>query len=176
LAVGKLILNGGAVTIFDGAKLSLGAKIWLVDADADGFSPKTGGVIVQYIQESAPAGGRRKSDMTSTTQDDCDDTKSDVRPNQTSFFPTPIAAGGPKAGTFDYNCDGAITKQNTNAAAYSCNTTGCADHYYTVISGWADGSNPSCGTTEAFYTASYATCSSLSACAYTTSNITQQCK
>ncbi len=172
LAIGKLILNGGAVTIYDGAKLHLGAKIWMVDQDADGYPAST----THYIQEVAPANGRRKAAMTLPIVTDCDDTQSNVRPNQTGFFTAAIPAGGPKAGTFDYNCDNVITKQYTSSAAYACNTTGCADHYYTVVSGWADGSNPACGTTEAYRTASYGTCASLSACNYGTTNYAQGCK
>lgn len=172
LAIGKLVLSGGAVTIYDGAKLHLGAKIWMVDADADGYPAAT----THYIQEAAPTNGRRKSAMTLPVTADCDDTQSNVRWNQTAFFTTAIPAGGPKAGTFDYNCDGAITKQYTSAAAYSCNTSGCAAHYYTVVTGWADGSNPACGATEAYYTASYGTCAALSACSYGTTNYAQACK
>lgn len=172
IAIGKLILNGGAVTIYDGAKLHLGAKIWMVDQDADGYAAST----TQYIQEAAPTNGRRKSAIVSTTTVDCDDTKSDVRPNQTGFFTAAIPAGGPKAGTFDYNCDGAITKQYTSTTAYACNTTGCADHYYTVVTGWATGSNPACGTTAEWRTATYGTCGALSSCAYSSTNRTQGCK
>lgn len=171
LAIGKLILNGGAVTIYDGAKLHLGAKIWMVDQDADGYAAST----TQYIQEVAPANGRRKSAIISTTVD-CDDTQSNVRPDQTGFFTSAIPAGGPKAGTFDYNCDGAITKQYTSTTAYACNTTGCADHYYTVVTGWASGANPACGTTAEWRTATYGTCGALSSCAYSSTNRTQGCK
>jgi hypothetical protein len=37
---------------------------------------------------------------------DCDSTNASVYPQQTGYFTTPITGGGPKNGTYDYNCDG----------------------------------------------------------------------
>ena len=72
---------------------------------------------------------------------DCDDSNPDVRPNQTAFFSEPTASG-----SFDYNCDGQLTKsdQSTTVATGRCDSSiGCA---WIGRAGW-DGSPPGCGQT-----------------------------
>jgi len=175
IAVGKLTLAGGSIAIIDGGKILLGTPLWVPDNDSNGH-PDSLSFVASTNQPDTHY--RRVNLMSQTTTVDCDPYNANVFPGQTTFFTTAIVdVGGTSAknGTYDYNCDGTNEKQNTTSAVYSCVTTGCAAHYYTVSTGWAT-SNPACGATAAYRTRTVAgTCASTS-CSYTTQNITQACR
>lgn len=176
IAVGKLTLSGGAVVIIDGGQILLGTPLWVPDSDGDGYPDEA----ALTASNSAPGGHYiRRSTSQDISTPDCDPYNINVKPGQTNFYATAIVdVGGTSAknGTFDYDCDGVATKENTSAAAYACNQTSCDAHHYTVTTGWADGSNPACGTTENFRTRTVAgTCASTS-CSYTTTAVTQRCR
>lgn len=101
IGFGSMVLSGGSVALSanNTGALKPGALLWMVDADGDGYSPDG----VQYVQESAPANGRRRSVMLGTTTD-CYDSNANAFPGQTSWFT--VQRGD---SSFDYNCDSTVT-------------------------------------------------------------------
>ena len=74
-----------------------GCESEVIDQDADGFSP------AQSCGVESPYNGG-----------DCNDNNSDVRPNQTEFFPEPIEPGCAEGSCYDYDCNGVETKSRPN--------------------------------------------------------------
>lgn len=118
------------------------------DSDKDGYGV---GVYGTYASSTS-------YDVVSNNTD-CDDNNTNVYPGQTAYFSSSITGGGPKNGTFDYNCDGAIqfdtstpylVTENPNAstceydeASGKCTlTTGKPAKWYY---GWKNSIPTSCG-------------------------------
>lgn len=105
----------------DGASLP-GCVDLYIDADGDTYGdPASLSCRCPTTQHTVMVGG------------DCDDTDSDVRPDQTLFFFSPTNSGG-----FDYNCDGAM-EQEKSFASCTYNGSGCD-----YVPGFVD-SIPDCG-------------------------------
>lgn len=88
-------------------------RLFYKDSDNDTFGDKGGSVALG----TAVAGCEGATPPTgfSASKTDCDDGDSNVRPNQTGYFPTPNARVG-----FDYNCDGAEQKYYPEYDGSSC--------------------------------------------------------
>ncbi len=71
----------------------------------------------------------------STTVEDCDDSKKDVNPGQKTYFSVAI----PGSSSFDYNCDGKDEKENASLET-------CAKMAKCIGQGWL-ASVPACGQT-----------------------------
>ncbi len=69
------------------------------DSDGDGYYAKAGSTVCSG--SSCPSG------YSSSKGNDCCDSDNKAHPNQTSYFSSADACG-----SYDYNCDGSITKQN----------------------------------------------------------------
>ncbi len=99
-----------------------GDRTFFRDADGDGFGDD--GTTMRGCDEPSGYVGRGG---------DCDDSDNRVHPDQTGFFSSPATGGG-----YDFDCDGAQTREFTRAAG-SCELT-CPSS----ASGWS-GAVPSCG-------------------------------
>jgi hypothetical protein len=98
--------------------------LWYRDIDGDGYGNKFGTVAgmtaeIGCSMETPPP-------HWSANNGDCDDNDINVNPAQTGFFTKPSSG----TGTYDYNCDGSLTKQIPEFIGASCGT--CEN-------------NPSCG-------------------------------
>jgi hypothetical protein len=76
--------------------------------------------------------------------EDCDDTDPSVHPGQMSFF-----AGPNKAGTFDYDCDGVVTKRYDYLIDGTCGFE-CTDVFWSK-------SAPGCGMSGMAWNCNYPT-------------------
>jgi len=83
--------------------------------------------------------GRLRDSASATA--DCGDGNANAKPGQTSYF-TGTFTNTATGLSYDWNCDGTQTLQNTTI--YSCATSGCASHYFTITAGWQT-SAPACG-------------------------------
>jgi hypothetical protein len=98
--------------------------LWYRDFDGDTYGDKFGTIAASTAQvgcsmSSPPAGWVANNG-------DCDDHDGNVNPGQAGFFTHPSAG----TSTYDYNCDGVLSKQTPEFIGASCGT--CED-------------NPSCG-------------------------------
>jgi len=117
--------------------------------DADSYGASTYGTMTQY-------GGCSGGYLTSSN--DCDDARSDINPGISTYSTTQIS-GGPKNGTWDYNCSGgndqnASGNQNGGRMYYgqdcALNNCGpysdtCCDTTCNAYTGYAAGAAASCG-------------------------------
>ncbi len=71
-------MQGGKIAKGSGASLKK-TYLWMTDADADNYPSST----TQVAQDSAPANGRRRNLMTTTSSTDCLDSSANVYANQT---------------------------------------------------------------------------------------------
>jgi hypothetical protein len=97
--------------------------LWYRDNDGDGYGDKFGTLAMGTAQVACSNDTPPMHWATNSL--DCDDIDSTVNPQQTNFFTHP--SGG---GTYDYNCDGVLSKQLPEYVGASCGT--CEN-------------NPSCG-------------------------------
>jgi hypothetical protein len=106
LATGELILTGGSIAIADGGQVKIGEPVWIVDADADGYS--SDGKLYVGTQ---PAGGRRKTVAATMSANDCADNT--YSPNNNCFLEasggTITYSGNYKIHTFTSNGTFAVT-------------------------------------------------------------------
>jgi hypothetical protein len=68
LVTGAVSLTGGSIAIADGAQIKLSQPVWVIDADADGYSADG-----KLYYGDQPAGGRRKNLITTLNTADCSD-------------------------------------------------------------------------------------------------------
>ena len=160
-------VENGSVTIGSPNTLTLNAPFvynpgYNVNITNGTISIGTGGVLEQgflyAINNDGDSSGKASSTIFSTSSTtpsgyvhryflndvgDCDDTDANVYPGQTKSFTT-ISNGG----TWDYNCDGSVTKEFTVIGSATnnggCGPTSCILPVWTP--GWSGGSVPSCGT------------------------------
>jgi len=76
---------------------------------------------------------------------DCDNNNGNVFPGQTSYFTTAITGGGPKNGTYDYNCNGSDNAQYANVLGGSGGHTRASACYYSAGSCLATTNSPNDG-------------------------------
>jgi len=69
LAVGSLTMNGGSMVLINGSSVSIGAPLWMVDQDADGYPASTD----QYIGKTPPANARRRNELVTLNTSDRND-------------------------------------------------------------------------------------------------------
>ena len=112
VAASSFVLNGGSMVINSGATFKPGVNIWMTDADADGYPASA----TQVAQAGSPGAGYvRKSTLTSASTTDCYDANAFAKTGQTNYYP--VNRGD---GSFDYNCDSAITKRRLGCGAPTC--------------------------------------------------------
>lgn len=146
----SFVYNPGNNIIINGA-LALGASgslkktyLWQIDADNDNYAASA----TQYAQDTAPAGGRRRS-LLVTAQYDCNDASNTVYPGVTT------SSGSCSCGSYASTCAESVggsqsyTYCSTNGT-YTSGSSGCTCTRSTT--------GTSCGTT------SYGTCSPSSTC------------
>jgi len=68
LVVGSLELSGGSIAIAQGGQIKINEPVWAIDADADGYTSDT-----KLYYGDQPAGGVRKSTVTTLATADCGD-------------------------------------------------------------------------------------------------------
>jgi hypothetical protein len=141
---GKKVVVNGALAINKGNPGGQLKKtyLWMIDSDSDGYSPS----LTQYAQDSAPPGGKRRSSMKSITSTDCYDQNANAYPGQTNYFTTHRGDG-----SFDYDCDGQISKSGCSYVDY--NPSGY--QAITYATNWSCRSDNTCQcnyTTEYYYT------------------------
>ncbi|MBN1770259.1 MAG: putative metal-binding motif-containing protein, partial [Deltaproteobacteria bacterium] len=121
-----------------------------IDDDCDGFTDE--GRVTRYYRDADGDGFGTPFDRVDgcdlpagfvPTAGDCDDGNGDVRPDQLEFF----AAAGGSAG-FDYDCDGAETRERSSVAG-DCSACTAA------VGGWAGAVVPGCGETGTWLTCRY---------------------
>jgi len=147
-------ISGGTISIGTGGALERG-YLYAMDADGDGYA-QNGSII--FSTSSVPSGGHvHRYSLTGTG--DCDDTDSNVHPGQVGYF-TNISNGG----TWDYNCDGSVTKEypatttaqcNSSPACsgitFSCNNTSIGNPGWGTMNGYPSMvAVPSCGSTGTY--------------------------
>jgi len=146
-----------------------------VDGDSDRYAPSSGTKTC------------RASSQLGSTGADCDDTKNTVYTGQTAWYGTAIGSGGPKAGTFDYNCSNNNETEKPTTVSnvpWGC-TSSCPSSI--TVPGWRTAA-PACGGSTNWITAcvrfsdvscnvnignSTSTCTGGSSC-YSTGGSTQQ--
>jgi hypothetical protein len=138
--------------------------LYYIDADADNYAPNA----TKYFSTSSSWSGYRRVSLASGTND-CYDSNANAKPGQTSYFTSHRGDG-----SFDYDCNGS-TDYQYGSTLYSCNQSGCDAHHYTVTSGWAT-SNPGCGVSGYYYTASIPGYCVSTSCSYSSSSPTQACR
>jgi hypothetical protein len=87
-------------------------QIFYQDADADGYGNKNG--VLGTTAKAGCAGVPPSGFVADNT--DCDDGDANVHPGQTGYFAT-VSKG---TGTFDYDCDGTVTKEFAQYPGASC--------------------------------------------------------
>ena len=108
---GKSIsIVNGSIAIAAGGQLKQ-TYLWMTDADGDGYAPDT----IQYAQDAAPPDGRRRHLLTLGI--DCCDNDAKSRPGAT------YQRVRNACNSWDWNCDGRITKRNCYEAI-SCYKSG----------------------------------------------------
>jgi hypothetical protein len=115
IGFGKIVLSGGVIALptDNSSRLVAGAGVWYTDEDNDHYPEDT--TAVTSVSKPG-ANYKRKSTMTAITLDCYPN--ADAHPGQTAFF-----AAHRGDGSFDYDCDSAITKAR-NSCSCSC-TDGC---------------------------------------------------
>lgn len=111
IGFGSIVLNGGVIALpsDDSASLIPGAGIWYPDIDTDHYPEVTSAIA----SVSRPGSSyQRKSTMTAITVD-CYPS-ADAYPGQTQYFTVDRGDG-----SFDYDCDSAVTKAR-NSCSCSC--------------------------------------------------------
>ncbi len=100
--------------------------LWYRDFDGDTYGDKFGTIAQNTAQvgcsmASPPSGW-------ATNNGDCDDHDSNVNPGQAGYFTHPSAG----TSTYDYNCDGVLSKQTPEFIGASCgtcsNSPSCGDY------------------------------------------------
>ncbi len=176
----------------DGATPDTAMTLYYADCDNDGYAAM-GATGLAACMPPATCGGGSCACVTraptSSSNTDCRDNSSSVRPNQGTFFTSPIP-GVPSAVDYDYNCDRVETRQVTCVAKsttascplrslrYGCDgppvlcamppccTTGGG------TGGWTGTTVPSCGAS-----AQYTYCRDTGiSCVRTTITRTQACR
>ena len=168
-----LLANGSTCT----AAGQCSSGICYVDGDGDRYAPSSGTMTC------------RASSQLGSTGADCDDTKNTVYTGQTAWFGTAIGAGGPKAGTFDYNCSNSNETERPSTVSnvpWGC-TSSCPSSI--TVPGWRSPA-PSCGGSTNWITAcvrfsdvscninignSTTTCTGGSSCYSTGGSVQQRC-
>jgi len=97
IGFGTLTLSGGSVALATGGQLRPGMPLWMVDSDADGYPAS----LTQYLQSSAPAGGRRRNLITSLTTVDCNDNSYSDTNTCTFYRAITISYSGSTLSNFD---------------------------------------------------------------------------
>jgi hypothetical protein len=109
----------GSVGTCKCAECTTGAcQVFYPDADGDGYGDRTA-TYGAHTAKAACTGMPPAGFVADNT--DCDDGDSNVHPGQTGFFPAKSRNG---TGTFDYNCDGVLTKQTPEYVGGSCTFCG----------------------------------------------------
>jgi hypothetical protein len=93
-------------------------QVFYPDTDGDGFGDRTASYAA-HTAKAACTGMAPVGFVADNT--DCDDGDSMVHPGQTGWFATKSRNG---AGTFDYNCDGVLTKKTPEYPGGSCKFCG----------------------------------------------------
>lgn len=115
-------------------------RTFYLDGDGDSYgTPTNGRDFCQGDQESGYV----------ANQGDCDDNDNRVNPDYSGGFQIVASDGG--NGTFDYNCDGIVEKEDDRVG--ECGGLGCG-----LDRGW-QGSVPDCGVEAAYVTDCVAICS-----------------
>jgi hypothetical protein len=96
-------------------------QVFYPDTDGDGYGDRTA-TYAAHTAKAACTGAPPAGFVADNT--DCDDGDSNVHPGQTTFFPTKSRAG---AGTFDYDCDGVLTKKTPEYINGKCQFCGSTD-------------------------------------------------
>jgi len=73
LVAKSMSLTGGSIAIADGAQVKLNQPVWVIDADADGYTTN-----VKLYYGAQPAGGRRRNFVSTFATTDCNDGSSEV--------------------------------------------------------------------------------------------------
>jgi hypothetical protein len=93
-------------------------QVFYPDKDGDGYGDRT----ATYAANTAKAACTGVAPVGFVADNtDCDDGDSNVHPGQTAFFATKSRNG---TGTFDYNCDGVLTKKTPEYVGGSCKFCG----------------------------------------------------
>lgn len=125
-----------------------------LDSDGDGFgADSTETLACSAPEDHVDQGG------------DCDDTNSDVRPDQEGFFTQARASGG-----FDYDCSGAEEKEIDQTSSVGCQYIGLCGRSYSQCAPHADAAGwinsvPDCGESGQIF-------SGCNSCVYTSGNCT----
>lgn len=93
----SIFIKNGSIAINQGGLMKK-TYLWMKDSDSDGYSPNE----IQYAQDTAPAGTRRRYLLIG--DNDCCDTDAGAHPG--AGFHT----SQNKCGSWDWNCDGVVTK------------------------------------------------------------------
>lgn len=128
---GDVVIAGSTIKVRKIVKDAMTCKqAYFRDLDGDGF-----GAAPAVLLHSAPPGFVE-------TSNDCDDTDARAHPGQAEMFATPRRSGG-----YDYDCDGAETKQAV-ALENGCFWEGAAPFgNCKAYQGWVGGVVPACGST-----------------------------
>lgn len=92
-------------------------RLWYRDADGDGFGDKNGTVANGRAVPGCEAGTTPPQAGFVKNNTDCDDTPgagANVFPGQTAYFATAVN------GSFDFNCDGVVSKETAEDVGGSC--------------------------------------------------------
>lgn len=131
---GKTITANGTIAVSGQLKKT---KLWIKDADNDGYAPNA---TDELAQESQPAGYQRRYTRIGTN--DCYDSNANAKPGQTSVF-----SSNRGDGSFDYDCDGGISASpydigtGLNFGGGQC----CYSHWYVTTDGYLNSGH--CGQT-----------------------------
>ncbi len=154
---GKTVTLNGAVAIGSGGQFKK-TYLWMIDGDADGYASNS----IQYAQDSAPAGGRRRY-MLVTSQYDCNDANASIYPgvitSSGSCGSCTYSATCANVGSGSYSYTYCSSNGSYTSASGSCTCT--RDTTGAVCSSWSScsGSYPSCTGTQTASVCSAGTCS-----------------
>jgi hypothetical protein len=126
----SVIVNGTIAMSASGAQIKK-TYLWILDADNDGYAPNA---TSQLGQDTQPTNYQRRYTRLGTN--DCYDSNANARPGQTSYF-----ASNRGDGSFDYDCDGSVTKSSQGSNDV-CSSPSYQSQYN---SGCGGGSTNSCG-------------------------------
>ncbi|MFA6407086.1 MAG: hypothetical protein WCV80_00070 [Candidatus Paceibacterota bacterium] len=160
-ASGGVFIPSGSKILINGTGASIKqTNLYYADSDTDGYLTtsqvfeNTAASWANHtrLKDVANKGTTSNYQTPSAAYTDCDDSSANTHPGQTSYFTTAITGGGPKNGTFDYNCDGVsvdtitVDTQYHDVFAYTkgaqaspCYWTGsaCVDAGNVPSNGWA---------------------------------------
>jgi cysteine-rich repeat protein len=151
------------------------------DSDKDGYAVSGAASIVSTAATCPEGNTRREPKTGDATTLDCREGNASVFPGQTAWFTTSYCSGKQffdpvsgklicSASSFDYNCDGVVTRQyNTTSGGCSrvCTSLGLCS---CLGSGWTGTTVPDCGVS-----AQYRSCKGLSFCTESLISVQQAC-